>query len=106
MAQSNRKYLYYAMKSIKNHLIYRNMYDLDSVNGGRLNDEQAKHLFKNLPLEIQKEYICFEDLSSTNSLYVISYDSFIDGNKLQNAIESNTLEMGQTSGDKVISRNK
>lgn len=104
MAQANRKYLYFAMKSINNHLIYHSMYDLDSVNGGRLNDEQAKHLFENLPLEIQKEYICFEDLSSINSLYEISYDSFIDGNKLQNAIESNTLEMGQTSGEKVISR--
>ena len=104
MAQANRKHLYFAMKSINNSLIYYNMYDLDSINGGRLNDEQAKHLFENLPLEIQKKYICFEDLSSTNSLYEISYASFIDGNKLQNAIESNALEMGQTSGDKVVSR--
>lgn len=104
LAQANRNYLYSSMRSVNNHILYHNMFDLDSVNGGKLNDVQMKHLFEHLPLDTQQKYLCFKDLASTNSLYEISYDSFIDGKKLQNAIESNTLEMGFSSGEKVFHR--
>ena len=104
LAQTNRYYLYLSMKSVNNHLLYHNMFDLDSVNGGKLNDVQMKHLFEHLPLDIQQKYICFKNLDTTHALYEISYDSFVDGKKLQNSIESNTLEMGLSSGEKVFHR--
>lgn len=103
-AQANRNYLYLSMKSVNSHLMYHNMFDLDSVNGGKLNDVQMKHLFEHLPLDIQQKYLCFKDLAATHSLYEISYDSFVDGKKLQNAIETSTLEMGFSSGEKVFHR--
>lgn len=104
LAQANRNYLYSSMKSVNKHLMYHNMFDLNSVNGGKINDIQMKHLFEYLPLDIQQKYLCFKDLAATQALYEISYDSFVDGKKLQNSIESNTLEMGFSSGEKVFHR--
>ncbi len=104
LAQANRYIVYQAMKSANNSLIYYNSFDFEGLSGGIISSEQVEHMFERLPIEFQNEYKCFKDIASFNMLYENSYYSFQDGMKLQDAIESNTQELGVTSADKVISR--
>lgn len=66
--------------------------------------EDIQYLFERLPIEFQNQYASLKELCSTNLLYQYFYGAFIDGQKLQNAIESNTAELGLTSSAKVICR--
>ncbi len=104
LAQTNRYVVYQAMKSVNNNLMYHNTFDFDGLKGGVISSEQVKHMFERLPIEFQNKYQCFKKITSFNILYENSYYSFLDGMKLQDAIDSNTQEWGVTSADKVISR--
>ena len=104
LSQANRYVVYQAMKSANNNLMYYNSFDLEGLNGGIFSSEQVEHIFERLPIEFQNEYICFKEIASFNLLYENCYYSLQDGIKLQDAIESKTIELGLTSADKVISR--
>lgn len=104
LAQANRYVVYQAMKSTNNNFMYHDSFDFDGLNGGVISAEQVEHMFERLPIEFQNEYRCFKDITSFNMLYENSYYSFQDGMKLQDTIESNTIEFGITSADKVVSR--
>ena len=107
----NKDYLMYYLaesncislsKIILNTNTWYNCYDMDLVNSKSLSNSEIEELFHNLPVEFRKKYDTIKDLHSPNLLYKYSYDAFIDGQKLQSAIESNTIEFGLTSGGKAI----
>jgi len=91
-------------KIIKNLNKYYNCYDMKQIDQIFLTTEDIQYLFEKLPIEFQNQYASLKDLYSANLLYQYSYEAFIDGQKLQNAIESNTTELGLTSSTKVICR--
>lgn len=99
-AEVNRINLY---KIIKNIHGWSKCYDLD-----RLNDlspgNDTTQIFVKLPIEFQKQYNTFKDLHSANMLYEYSYEAFLDGERLRNAIESHSVEFGMTSSIKVTCR--
>lgn len=101
LAQINCNNLYVGMQSINT---YYGCYDMDKLKNLSLNSKEIEHLFERLPIEFKNTYGCLKDLTSPNLLYKYSYNAFIDGKKLQNSIESNTLEMGLSSSGKVIWR--
>ena len=104
LAQANRYVVYQAMKSANKNIMHYNSFDFEGLKGGLLRAEQVERIFEKLPIEFKNEYRCFKDIASFNMLYENSYYSFQDAMKLQDAIDSNTWEMGVTSADKVISR--
>ncbi len=104
LAQANRYVVFQAMKSANKNVLYHNSFDFDGLNGGIISSEQIEHMFERLPIEFQNEYRCFKDIASFNMLYENSYYSLQDGIKLQDTIESHTIEWGVTSADKCISR--
>lgn len=101
LAQINCNNLYKVMK--KYNKFYR-CYDMKKIENDALNDEQVKNLFERLPVEFKNTYRSLKDLNSSNLLYEYSYIAFRDGKKLQNAIESNSLEIGLSSSRKAICR--
>lgn len=104
LAQVNRVKIFEILKNINSWFMCHNYYDLKDVESSALTSEQAEHIFENLPHEVKKTYACFKDLNSVNLLYKNSYESFVDGRKLQSNIDNDTLELGMTSADKVIFR--
>ncbi len=66
--------------------------------------ETFEKIFENLPIEFQNEYANLKDIYSVNLLYKYSYNAFVDGLKLQKAIETDTTELGFTNTQKVIHR--
>ena len=66
--------------------------------------EKIEKIFEGLPIEFQNQYSNLKDLYSVNLLYKYSYMAFVDGMKMQRAIESDTVELGMTSSHKVIYR--
>jgi len=104
LAQVNRSNIYHILEHVNSQLMYYNYFDLKDVESSALTSEQTEHIFENLPNEVQKTYECFKDLRSANLLYKNAYESFVDGRKLQSAIDNDTLELGMTSTDKVVSR--
>lgn len=101
LAQINCNNLHTGMRGLNK---YYQCYDLDKVEDWALNDEQVEKLFEKLPVEFRSTYSSLKDLNSSSLLYKYSYDAFVDGKKLQNAIESNSLEMGLTSSGKAMCR--
>ena len=91
-------------KIIKNVNKYYNCYDMKKIDAMVPTTEDIQYLFERLPIEFQNQYASLKDLYSANLLYQYSYEAFVDGQKLQNAIESNTRELGLTSSTKVICR--
>lgn len=91
-------------KIIKNVNRYHNCYDMKEIDAMVPTTEDIQYLFERLPIEFQNKYASLKDLYSANLLYQYSYEAFVDGQKLQNAIESNTIEHGLTSSIKVICR--
>lgn len=79
-----------------NYSIYPNV----DVNSFPSTDNVEK-LFENLPIEFQNQYKNLKDLFSPTLLYKYSYEASLDSQKLQKAIETNTVEFGQTSIQKV-----
>lgn len=99
-AEVNRISLY---KIIRNIPGWSKRYDLDQINDLFL-DNDARQIFVKLPVEFQRQYGVFNDLHSANMLYKYSYDAFLNGEKLRNAIESRSVEFGLTSADRVTCR--
>lgn len=99
-AEVNRINLY---KIIKNIDGWSKCYDLDQLNDLSPGNDTTQ-LFVKLPIEFQKQYNTFKNLHSANMLYEYSYEAFLDGEKLRNAIESHSIEFGMTSSDKVTCR--
>lgn len=100
LAEVNRVNLYKIIRNI--HRRYK-LYDFDQISNLSPGDE-TKHIFEKLPIEFQRQYSTFKDLHSVNMFYEYSYEAFLDGEKLKNAIESHSMEFGLTSSDKVICR--
>lgn len=100
LAEVNRINLY---KIIKNVPGLFKCYDMDRINDLSPGND-TKQVFIKLPIEFQKQYDTFKDLHSASMLYEYSYEAFLDGEKLRNAIESHSVEFGMTSSDKVICR--
>ncbi len=91
-------------KVIKNVNRWYRCYDLDAVEALSPNDAEIENLFRRLPVEFRNTYDNLTDIHSPNLLYKYSYDSFVDGQKLQKAIESGSTEFGLTSSGKAICR--
>ncbi len=91
-------------KVIKNLNVWYRCYDLDAVESLSPNDSDAENLFKRLPVEFRNTYDNLRDIHSANMLYKYSYKAFVDGQKLQKAIESGSTEFGMTSSGKAICR--
>lgn len=77
---------------------------IKSVDKRHLIIETSEKIFENLPIEFQNEYANLKDLCSVNLLYKYSYDAFVDGLKLQKVIETNSVELGLTSAQKVTNQ--
>ena len=91
-------------KVIKNVNTWYRCYDLDAVEALSPNDSEIENLFRRLPVEFRNTYDNLTDIHSPNLLYKYSYESFVDGQKLQKAIESGSTEFGLTSSGKAICR--
>ena len=79
-------------------------YDIFHSNDEDMKTKNVEAIFDKMPIEFKNQYQCFKNLTSFDLLYENSYYSFIEGQKLQDAIESNTSEWGLTSYQKVICR--
>lgn len=101
LAQINCNNIYTGIKAINR---YYSCYDMSKIENTVLNDEQIEHLFERLPVAFKNTYSSLKDLNSSAILYKYSYLAFKDGKKLQNAIESNSFEIGLPSSGKVILR--
>ena len=77
-------------------------YDLSKIELLSPNDLEVENLFRCLPVEFRNTYDNLKDIHSANMLYRYSYEAFIDGQNLQNAIESESTEFGLTSSGKAI----
>lgn len=100
-AQINCNSLQTGMESLNS---YYRCYDMDKVKSSALTEDQGERLFDKLPTEFKNTYASLKDLHSPNLLYKYFYNVYIDGKKLQNAIESNSLEMGLSSSGKAMCR--
>ena len=100
-AQVNRKNIFQTMKYINKHI---NKFDLNKIDMKALNSNITDQIFENLPYEFKKTYSFLKDLNSANFLYKVSYESFIDGKKLQHSLDNGTIELGMSSSNKVICR--
>ena len=101
LAESNCISLRKVIKNINRR--YRS-YDLDAVEALSPNDAEIDNLFRRLPVEFRNTYDNLPDIHSPNLLYKYFYGSFVDGQKLQQAIESGSIEFGLTSSGKAICR--
>ena len=91
-------------KIIRNSNKFYGCYCIEDVDRKSPTVEKIEKIFEGLPIEFQNQYANFKDLYSVNLLYKYSYEAFVDGLKLQKAIESNTTEFGLTSSQKVTHR--
>lgn len=91
-------------KIIKNSNKFYGCYSIEDVDDKSPSVEKIEKIFDGLPIEFQNQYENFKDLYSANLLYKYSYEGFVDGLKLQKAIESNSTEFGLTSSQKVTYR--
>ena len=99
LAKSNCISLGKAIKNIQN--VYH-CYDQNKLDKYLPSDSEASSLFYRLPVEFRNKYDVFKDIYSSYMLYEYSYGAFVDSKKVQNAIESESLEFGLTSSDKAI----
>ena len=91
-------------KIIRNRNRYYGSYCIEDIDNKSPTVEKIEKIFEGLPIEFQNQYGNLKDLYSANLLYKYSYEAFVDGLKLQKAIESNATEFGLTSSQKVIYR--
>ncbi len=112
-AFKNKDYLLYYLaesncislsKVIKNANRWYRCYDLDAIEKMSPNDSEVEDLFRRLPVEFRNTYDNLKDIHSASMLYQYSYEAFVDGQKLQRAIETESIEFGLTSSGKVISK--
>ena len=91
-------------KVIKHVNTWYRCYDLDAVEALSPNDSEIENLFRRLPVEFRNTFDTLADIHSPNMLYKYSYEAFVDGQKLQKAVETGSKEYGLTSSGKVICR--
>lgn len=91
-------------KVIKNVNTWYRCYDIDAVEALSPNDSEIENLFRRLPVEFRNTYDNLTDIHSPDLLYKYAYESFVDGQKLQKAIESGSTEFGLTSSGKAVCR--
>ncbi len=110
-AESNYLLYYFAKSNcislrtiIKNVNKWLNCYDISTVEAFSPSYSEIENLFHRLPVEFRNTYDSFKDLHNANMLYKYSYEAFIEGLKLKNAIESESIEFGLTSSGKAICR--
>lgn len=110
--KSNDYLLYYLSKSncislkklIGNIHRYHGCYDMRAVESVAPTNSEIEDLFSGLPVDFKYRYASLKDIFSPEMLYKYSYEAFVDGQKLLNAINSNTIEFGTTSSGKVMFR--
>lgn len=100
LAQVNCNNIYIGIKNLAPY----GEYDVDKIEKNLLNKDQGEQLWDKLPVEFKNLYSNLKDITSANLLYKYSYNAFTDGQKLQEAIESNTVEMGFSSSGKAMCR--
>ena len=75
----------------------------NSVNSDDTIIENHKNVFESLPQEFQNKYFNLKDMYSVKHfLYAYSYRAFMEGKKLKNSTESNSIEFGYTSSHKAM----
>ncbi|WP_373482001.1 SIR2 family protein [Acetobacterium sp.] len=104
LAQENKRNLYKAIKSTNNSFMYSGTFVVDENEKLRLDDLPDNEIFNDLPVEFKNRFSIFSDLYSASYLYRNAYQSFLENNKMMEAIEKDTFEMGITNADKVIHR--
>lgn len=97
LAQVNCNKLYKVLTYVSRYISC----DMEKIKSSSLTEEQMSQVFDKLPIEFKNAYASLKDLNTTDLLYKYSYDSFATGKKLQEAIDSNALEMGLSSSEKV-----
>lgn len=102
LAQTNAYCVFKNMESVSSGIVYHGYYTLEERDTIDMSADRIERLFESLPQEFRRTYRCLKDLGSANTLYKISYDSNKDAKKLQESIETNSIEMGITSTDKMI----
>lgn len=98
IAQTNRENIFHIMKQ-RSIFVENNGLDNLEMLSFQLDFEEI--IFYSLPVEFQNKYGCFKNLCSANFLYQNLYEAFADGQNLQKILETNTMEFGLTSTDKV-----
>lgn len=68
------------------------------------NDIQTKEIFRSLPFEFRTKYASLEDIHSNNLLYKYAYYAFDSAQKVEEIIDTNTIEYGVAASDKAIYR--
>lgn len=79
-------------------------YDMDAVESVAPTNSEVEYLFSGLPVDFKNNYECLKDIYSPEMLYKYSYTAFVDGQKLLDTINNNTVEFGTSSSDKVMCR--
>lgn len=79
-------------------------YDIEAVESVAPSNSEIENLFSGLPVDFKRKYGSLKDIFGPEMLYKYSYEAFVDGQKLLNAISSGTIEFGTTSSGKVMCR--
>ncbi|SEL76750.1 SIR2-like domain-containing protein [Butyrivibrio sp. ob235] len=88
---------------IKKNIYFRGSY-MRELDGDLLDDRLIEDLFSKLPFEFRRKYVSLKDIHTTALLYKYAYNSFESADKLDEVIESKTIEYGSTSCDRALSR--
>ncbi len=96
-SQINKLIVYRAMKSLVNY-----KFEFDESKLQHLESSLNENIFENLPVEFKKEYRIYSDLYSASSLHKDVYESFLEAQRIEKAIEKNTIELGMTKSDIAI----
>ena len=110
--KTNNYLLYYLAKSncISLKKIIENInqrygcYDMAAVESVAPTNSEIDDLFSGLPVSFKQNYESLKDVHSPVMLYKYSYEAFVDGQKLVNAINNYTIESGNTSSGNVMFR--
>ena len=98
LAEVNRRNLY---KIIENIGTYYRVYN--TSRNEKLAPWDEDSLFEKMPISFQDQFGSISNLYSSDLLYQYSYYAFAEGEKLQKALDSGTIEFGLTSAAKVLS---
>lgn len=101
LAKSNCISLCKALRNLQNNY---GGYDQQAIDNCILNDAEEDKLFYLMPVEFRNEYDCLKDIYNASMLFEYSYEAFMDGQKVQKAIELGTFEWGLTSSDRAVFR--
>lgn len=98
LAEVNRRNLYKIIENIgRIHRVF------NTKRNEKLAPWDDDNLFEKMPISFQDQFSSIANLYSSDLLYQYSYYAFAEGEKLQKALDSGTIEFGLTSAAKVLS---